>query len=99
MPKKKVSLPPVTDPRPPAFVADPKDHTKAIQVGPQEVDTEGYSGKYHKIDEPANALPYALKVLSDDEASHDYDRTHHLINQHHFWSGTKQQFKEQFEKV
>jgi hypothetical protein len=99
MPKKKAALPPIANPRPEAYVTDPNDAKKAIKVGPQPVNTEGYSGKYHKVDEPENALPYALKVLPEDEAAGHYDHTHHLINEHHFWTGSKQQFKEQFEKI
>jgi hypothetical protein len=99
---KGSKLPPIADPRPEAFITDPSDPTgkKAIQVGRQYVDETGYSGSYHKLDEPENALSYKLKSVDEDspEASEHYGRTHHAINQHHFWTGTKEEFKLQFEK-
>lgn len=84
--------------RPAAFAPDPADPKKTIKVGPQEVDTKGYSGSYHKNDEHPKAEPYALKVYDEGEAAEHYGHTHHLINQEHYWSGTEKQFKEQFDK-
>jgi len=85
--------------RPEAFAPDPADPRKAIKVGPQEVDTKGFSGSYHKLSEPKDAEPYKLKVVEDDEAANHYGRTHHLINQENFWTGTEKEFKDQFEKT
>jgi hypothetical protein len=109
MPKKPVTAAaktaakkdePVPSTRPSMFVANPLKPTEAMKVGPLEVDTKGYSGKYHKIGEPKGAEPYALKVVEEDDeaATSNYGHTHHLLNQEHYWTGTKQQFKDQFEK-
>jgi hypothetical protein len=104
MPKKKKTAtaePKFTSTRPKAFAPDPEhphDPTKMRQVGPQEVDTEGYSGSYHRISEPKDAEAYKLKVVDEAEAAAHYGRTHHLINQENFWAGTEKEFKDQFEK-
>jgi hypothetical protein len=99
MPTKAKDKPEST--RPETFSPDPSDPTghAMIKTGPQPVDTEGYKGKYHKIGEPKSAEPYALKIVDADEASQHYDRTHHLINQEHFWTGSEAEFKQQFEKL
>jgi hypothetical protein len=101
MPAKKPvkAEPPFVSTRPAAFVPDPADPKKTIQVGPQNVDTGGYSGSYHEVGETKNAEPYKLKVVEDDVASDHYGRTHHLINQENFWTGSEKEFKEQFEKT
>lgn len=91
--------------RPKTFAPDPEhphDPTKMRQVGPQPVDTTGYSGTYYHVNEPEGSEAYGLKVLDevDDEqeiAAH-YGHTHFLRNQEHSWSGTKEDFKKFFEK-
>lgn len=100
MPAKKTAAPEkkFESTRPAAFVADPKDPQKAVQVGPQEVDMKGYTGKYHKIGEPKDAPDYGLMVVDEDEAAKHYGHTHHAKSEEHFWTGTEKQFKEQFEK-
>lgn len=101
MSKKKAApdkpKPPVST-RPDVFKPDPKDPKQAVQVGPQKVDTEGYSGSYRKLDEPKGSEPYKLKIVDEAEAAEHYGRDHHLINQEHFWAGTKEDFQKTFEK-
>lgn len=102
MAKKKPAvkkLPLFATTRPAAFVPDPDDPKKAIQVGPQEVSTEGYEGSYRKIGDPESAPTYQLKVLDEDEAAGHYGRTHHAINQEFHWSGTEEQFRQQFDRA
>jgi hypothetical protein len=83
--------------RPATFVPDPesREQGKMKQVGPMKVDVTGYGdGSFHKIGEPEEAEAYSLKIVKDDP----HGQTHQAINQEHFWSGTAEQFKEQFEK-
>lgn len=83
--------------RPATFIPDPESREpgKMKQVGPQKVDVSGYDeGSFKKIGEPEEAEPYKLKIVEDDP----HGQTHRAINQEHFWSGTAEQFKAQFEK-
>lgn len=65
------------------------------QVGPQEVDMTGFDeGSFRKLGEPQGSEMYKLKIVEDDP----HGQTHQLKNQEHYWSGTEEQFKAQFEK-
>ena len=73
----------------------PHDPTKMRQVGPMKVDMEGFDGAYKKLGEPEGSEPYGLKKLEEPD---QYGNTHYLKNQEHFWAGTEEQFKKEFEK-
>lgn len=55
-------------------------------------DLKDYKGEYTKDDGEV----YALATVPEDQAI-DH-KTHFAMNTEHFWNGTQQQFKEQFEK-
>jgi len=100
MPKKaKSPAPKFESTRPPAFMPDPADPRKAVQVGPQKPDMEGYKGSYHKIGEPDDAPTYGLKIVDEAGALPHFGRTHHAKSTEFSWHGTEKEFKEQFEKV
>jgi len=81
--------------RPATFTASAADPTKPVQIGPQKVDLSEFDeGQFRKISEPEDSEPYHLKIVEDDLSGN----THHLKNQDHFWTGTKEQFKAQFDK-
>jgi hypothetical protein len=78
----------------------------SVQVGPQEVDMTGYEGAYVKKSEQAEweakgspedkpPMPYGLKVDESDPMG----QTHHAQNNDHHWSGTKDQFENQFKEA
>lgn len=101
MPAKKTATkkePVFTSTRPPTFVGDPTDPKKQTQFGPIKPDMEGYKGSYHKISEPKDSPPYGLKVLDVDEAGEHFGRTHHARSTEFSWTGTEQEFKEQFDQ-
>jgi len=61
------------------------------EVSTKPDDLKEYKGSYkHKLYKE----PFGLKVVEDDT----HGRTHHLKNTDHFWSGTEEEFKQQFEK-
>ena len=68
-------------------VVEPKE-TGVPTVG--SAPTE-YSGVYINN---ADGEPYGLAVVEDEP----HGKTHFAKNSLHFWNGTKQEFKEQFEK-
>jgi hypothetical protein len=83
--------------RPATFIHDPStdDPTRMKQVGPQKVDMTGFDdGSFRKKGETKKDEPYQLMIVEDDPMGH----THHLKNQDHFWSGTEEQFKAQFDR-
>jgi hypothetical protein len=93
--KKDDEAPPST--RPATFIPDPApgEPHRMRQVGPEKVDMTGFGdGTFTKLGEPPGSEPYKLKIIEDDP----HGQTHHLKNQEHFWSGTAEQFKAQFEK-
>jgi len=91
----ETETPPST--RPSTFAPNPADPAHPIQVGPAEVDMTGFEGEYYKKDEPAGSEAYGMKVLKGKAASEAaYGHTHHLKNQEHTWTGTKEQFEKEF---
>jgi hypothetical protein len=80
--------------RPAAFVPNPIDPTKAVQVGPMAVDMTDFEGEWYKQDEPPDSEPYGRKIVPDDI----YGHTVHMKNQDHYWSGTPESFKLSFSK-
>lgn len=97
MAEKHKEPPLIPSTRPATFVPDPKpdEPQRMKQVGPMKVDVEGYDdGSFKKIGEPPGSEPYKLKIVEDDP----HGQTHQAINQEHYWSGTEEQFKAQFEK-
>jgi hypothetical protein len=84
--------------RPPVFVPDKSDPTgyAQVQVGPKEpTDLSEYKGKYRQKDMPPDAPLFGLKIVDDDP----YGNTHHLKNSEYHWSGTKEDFKANFDKA
>jgi len=86
----------------------PQSHSvyDATQTGPQAVDMTGYEGEYIKKteqadweahgsppDKPVDA--YGLMIVDNDP----YGHTHHAQNNDHHWSGTKDQFEDQFKEA
>jgi hypothetical protein len=81
-------VPAETDPtlaRPETVVIDGKE------VSTEPDDLGDYRGRYkHR----SYKEPFALKIVEDDT----HGRTHHLKNTDYYWAGTKDEFKQQFEK-
>ena len=71
----------------------PPDHVDFLNPA-QPLDEEYTDGIYIKNDGDAKGEEFALCVAEPD----GYHCTHFLKNTVHFWSGTKSQFKEQFDK-
>ena len=70
---------------------DPITGKIAGQMSTKPTDLGEYKGSYkHKLYKE----PFGLKVVEDET----HGRTHHLKNVDHFWSGTEDEFKAQFEK-
>jgi hypothetical protein len=68
----------------------------ATQAGFEEISTDPedldqYEGEYKQL---SNGEIFGLKEVPDD----DHGRTHHLKNKNHFWAGTADEFRNQFEK-
>jgi hypothetical protein len=62
-----------------------------IEVSTKPKDLGDFKGSYkHKLYKD----PFSLKVVEDDT----HGRTHHLKNNDHYWAGTEEEFKAQFEK-
>jgi len=72
-------------------VMDKKTGETTGTVSTKPADLGDYKGKYTMKGEKE---PYGLKEVKDDP----HGRTHHLKNVNHYWEGTEEEFKEQFNK-
>lgn len=100
-PAKTAMVQPISHPAP--LVADPGSELKGEKNIPQvegtALDVPGaasrpavseFSGTYTKVDDGED---YALAVVDNDPMG----RTHHALNSLHYWAGTKDQFRAQFD--
>lgn len=79
------------EPRPATVnVTDPVSG-KTTEVSTTPPDLKDYKGSYTHASYPDK---FGLKVMEDDP----HGKTHHLKSVDHFWSGTEDEFKQQFEK-
>jgi hypothetical protein len=62
-----------------------------------DLKAEGYEMTRGYINKQDGEL-YYLKVISEEEAALP-KRTHQLKNEYHFWDGTIEDFREQFERA
>ena len=70
-----------------------KEAANAVEPQPIDLAAEGY-GELVWVYKRDGSL-FSLKVVPDAE----FGRTHKLKSQRHFWEGTEEQFRQQFERV
>ena len=77
-------------------MVDIKDPTKGVRAA-DKPDMTGYKGSYKLKDAPEGTPPFGLKVVEEGEGH--YGHTHFLRSEEHSWSGTEEDFKDQFDKA
>lgn len=66
---------------------------KTTEVSTKPTDLKDYKGSYIHTAYPKDE-EFGLKVIENDP----HGRTHHLKSEEHYWEGTADEFKNQFEK-
>jgi hypothetical protein len=75
-----------------AVAAEPHPLRTATGTPSQKpTDLDEYEGSFIYT---ATGEEFGLKKVEDDP----HERTHHLKNEHHYWEGTEDEFKKDFEK-